>query len=253
VKTYATLPALKAATLAKCREDWRTHTGKEWIDEGREAARVALDEDLSDIPNAERALVGAFDAARDVVDQRPDDPRVAPLREFLSTLSDKTVTWIRHFRDLGKEGWNVAPPDGRTRLVLYELNAGRDDDPGRLARLSLLLGYFPRSPKMPARVASVVDLERKAFVRARVRARKWLADQKLMIVRRHGWVPAPSDALRGAGRTHRRPRDTPGRRAWGHRANSRRPLPSAPSADRGPRGGHRPQPDDGRGRRASEA
>jgi hypothetical protein len=187
-KTYTTLPELKAGTLDYCREDWLQRTGKEWTDEGVDGARAALDEELTDIPAAHRALVEAFRAASDLVKRRRDDQRADPLRDFLATLSDKTESWLRIFGEMSDLGWNEAPPDGRTRLVLYELSAGRDDDPARLARLSLLLGYFTREDadgiKLPAKVSTVVDHERKAMVRAVTRAHAWLASQKLERVRR---------------------------------------------------------------------
>lgn len=165
--------------MSYCRKDWCKRTRQAWSDEHTRDLRAELDRDLDSIREAQRRLVGAFQGAIRVVNDLPaGDPRTAPLQEFLETLSDKTVTWIGHFSDAGR-GLDGTPPDGRTRLVLYEMNAGRGDDAGLLARLSLLLGYFPRSATPETPVAIVVDLERKAMVQAMKRAKKWLNDRKM--------------------------------------------------------------------------
>jgi hypothetical protein len=190
---YSDRERLQVAVLAYCREDWKKRTGRDWSDEHTDLLRAELDRDLRAISDAQLGLVRAFRDARRVTESyAADDPRVAPLREFLATLSAKTVTWLGHFSDTASAeveqqvGYVVdaTPPDGRTRLVLFEMTSGRGDDPGLLARLSLLLGYFPKEVRYPMTVAAVVDLERKAMVQAVKRARKWLKDRRFEPVRR---------------------------------------------------------------------
>jgi hypothetical protein len=167
---YDKLDPLKRATIECCRNAWeKRHTGEKWTNERRDRMRAAVDEELTEITDAHRALVEAFRGACGVVKRRKDDPRVAALQEFLATVSDKTVSWLGHFADHMALGWDVVPK-GRVRLVLYERSIGNDLDAGRLARLSLLLGNFPEEVRLPALVSEVVDRERKTMFQAIKRA-----------------------------------------------------------------------------------
>ena len=196
-ETFSNRERLQVAVLAYCRKDWKRRTGREWSDEHTDKLRADLDRDLRPIPDAQAGLVAAFTEAVRVVEAYADHPGVAPLRDFLSTVSEKTASWVRLFNEAispeveRQVGFVVdaTPPDGRTRIVLYELDAGGNADAGHLARLSLLLGYFPKEIEYPATVSVVVDLERKAMVQAIKRASKWLKDRRFERVHRKDGRP----------------------------------------------------------------
>jgi hypothetical protein len=180
--SYSTLPRLKEATRAHCLERWnKSFPQHPWTPEREAGLIAALAEDADAIPRAHAGLVNAFRSASEVVAALPpDDPRTAALREFLATLSQKTTTWLGHFAEHMRLGWNVAAPmPRRTRLAVYQRAFGGDCSKGTLATMSILLGNFPLVVP-PTTAARATDRERKDMAEALKRADEFIESQTHM-------------------------------------------------------------------------